>query len=138
MDHRIRYTERSSETRIISLLAVLVLTILMVAGVPVTTLAYSNGYHINNYNVDITVNEDNTFDVVETIDAYFDEGLEKHGIIRSIPMTNHVVRADGTSSTNHVTITGLTVDGYDFSIDKSTGEYRVKIGNPYLCTSSKF
>jgi len=35
-------------------------------------------YVINSYNIDMVVNENNTFDITETITAYFN--ISKHGI----------------------------------------------------------
>ncbi|MBQ6583316.1 MAG: DUF2207 domain-containing protein, partial [Mogibacterium sp.] len=102
------------------------------AAFPLRAEAYTNGYYIKSYDVNITVNEDNTFDVVETLQVYFDEGMNKHGIIRTIPLTNHVVREDGTSSTNRVVITGIDVDYYDYAIETGSGDYRIRIGNRNL------
>ena len=47
-------------------------------------------YVIDSYNIDIKVNEDNTYDITETIDAYFN--VSKHGIFRTIPLTNTITR----------------------------------------------
>ena len=46
----------------------------------------SNGYTIENYEVDIKVNENNVLNVKEVIDADFI--YEKHAIIRNIPYIN--------------------------------------------------
>lgn len=47
-------------------------------------------YVLDKYDINIKVNEDNTFDVVETITAYFKK--PKHGIFRTIPLTNKITR----------------------------------------------
>ena len=95
---------------------------------PLRSSAYLNQYVIRHYQVDIIVNEDNTFEVTETIDAYFDEGAGKHGIIRSIPLKNTVVRTDGTRSTNRVTISDTDVDA-PFKIERQNGNYNIRIGS---------
>ena len=59
-------------------------------------------YTIEDYKIDIIVNEDNTFDVTETITANFN--VSKHGIFRKIPLKNSVTRNDGTKSTNRAKV----------------------------------
>lgn len=54
-------------------------------------------YYFKAYDVNIIVNEDNSFDVTENINAYFNES--RHGIYRTIPLENQVKRADGSSHT---------------------------------------
>ena len=95
---------------------------------PIRSSAYFNQYVIRHYQVDIIVNEDNSFDITETIDAYFDEGAGKHGIIRSIPLKNTVVRTDGTRSTNYVTISDTDVNE-PFRIERENGNYNIRIGS---------
>ena len=58
---------------------------------PITVNA-DNGYKIENYNVDITVNENNVLDIKETIDVNFLS--QRHGIIRKIPVRNEMIRSD--------------------------------------------
>lgn len=65
-------------------------------------------YTINNYNIDMIVNEDNTFDITETITAEFNE--PKHGILRKIPILNSVTRLDGTTSNNIAKIKNINVN----------------------------
>ena len=78
-------------------------------------------YYLNNYHVDIIVNEDNTLEITEKIGAYFN--IDKHGIFRKIPIKNEVVRLDGTSSKNKAIISNISVNDY-FSISKD-GDYKV-------------
>ena len=63
---------------------------------PQEVFAYSNGYDIKHIDVDITVDEDNTYHVVETISAWYEEGAGKHGIIRRLPLRNSIYREDGS------------------------------------------
>lgn len=85
-------------------------------------------YVIDEYNVNIIVNENNTFDITETITAYFN--VSKHGIIRNIPLKNTITRLDGTSSTNRAMVSNVGVDNeYTTSIENSY--YKIKIGSPF-------
>lgn len=44
-------------------------------------------YVIDNYDINIIVNENNTFDITENITAYFN--VPKHGIYRKIPLKKY-------------------------------------------------
>ena len=68
----------------------------------------ANGYTIKAYDVKMVVNEDNTFDITETITTDFTQS--KHGIYRKIPTKNTVNRVDGTSSKNRAKITNIKVN----------------------------
>ena len=83
-------------------------------------------YVIDKYDVNIIVNENNTFDVTETITAYFN--VSKHGIIRTIPLKNTINRLDGTTSTNRAQVTNISVDN-EYTISRKNGDYRLKIGS---------
>lgn len=86
----------------------------------------SYAYVIDKYNVDIVVNENNTFDITETITAYFN--VSKHGIFRTIPLKNNITRLDGTTSKNRVKISNLSVDN-EYTTSKENGNYKIKIGS---------
>ena len=83
-------------------------------------------YVLDKYDVNIKVNEDNTFDVVETITAYFNE--PKHGIFRTIPLINKITRLDGSKSTNRARITNLSVNS-KYKVSRENGNYKVQIGD---------
>lgn len=87
----------------------------------------SYDYVIDKYDVNIVVNEDNTFDITETITAYFN--VAKHGIYRKIPLKNKIVRLDGTSSTNRAKVSNLSVDN-TYEVSKSSGVYNIQLGDP--------
>ena len=84
-------------------------------------------YVIDSYNVNITVNENNTFDIEETITAYFN--VSKHGIYRTIPLKNEITRLNGTTTKNKAKVTNLKVDK-QFSTSKENGNLKIKIGSP--------
>ena len=84
-------------------------------------------YVIDKYNIDIIVNENNTFDITETITAYFNEA--RHGIYRKIPLKNKIERLDGTTSSNRAAVSNLQVDD-EYQTSKSNGYYQIQMGNP--------
>ena len=86
----------------------------------------ANGYTIKAYDVKMVVNEDNTFDITETITTDFTQS--KHGIYRKIPTKNTVNRVDGTSSKNRAKITNIKVNE-KFSTSTENGYKVIKIGD---------
>jgi hypothetical protein len=88
-------------------------------------------YVLDSYDVDITVNDDNTFSITEKITAFFN--VERHGIIRNIPVQNTVRRADGSTSENHAAVKNIKVqqDGQpaDVKTTYGSGNCAVKIGS---------
>lgn len=86
----------------------------------------SHDYVIDKYDINIVVNDNNTFDISETITAYFN--VPKHGIFRIIPLKNSITRLDGTTSTNRAQITNVSVNS-EYTLSKENGNYKLKIGN---------
>ena len=83
-------------------------------------------YYIESYNVDINVSSDNSYNIKETIVAYFNK--EKHGIIRNIPTRNTVTRTDGSTNTNRAKITNVNVNE-KYSLSRGADEVKLKIGD---------
>ena len=82
-----------------------VLCLVLSLGSSVTALAedyLTYPYYIKNYDVNITVNEDNSCHITENIDCFFNQ--YRHGIYRYIPVYFAVYRADETSSNVRVKI----------------------------------
>ena len=86
----------------------------------------SYDYVIDKYDINIVVNENNTFDITEKITAYFN--TRKHGIIRTIPLRNEITRLDGSKSSNRTQITNLNVSD-EYLITRQNGNYGIKIGS---------
>lgn len=86
----------------------------------------SYDYVIDKYDINIVVNENNTFDVTEVINTYFN--VPKHGIFRTIPLKNTIKRLDGTTSTNRTQVKNVTVNASN-SVSKEAGNYKIKIGS---------
>ena len=85
----------------------------------------SHGYVIDKYDINIIVNENNTFDVTETITAYFN--IPKHGIFRTIPLKNEITRLDGSASTNRTQVTNVSVNN-EYTKEIENGNYKLRIG----------
>ena len=99
---------------------------------PSTMEQYKNrDYVLDKYEVIINVNEDNSFDITENIEAYYN--VKKHGIIRKLPLKNTVTRLDGTSYRNKAKITDVKVNA-KYTTSTSNGVYSIRIGdaNTYL------
>lgn len=90
--------------------------------------AYSNGYDIKHIDVDITVDEDNTYHIVETIDTWYEEGAGKHGIIRRLPLRNRIYRADGSTGRNRAEVSDVYVNA-PYSVSHYTDECEIRIGS---------
>lgn len=112
-----------------SIIKIGVFIILLAILIPnrVSAISSSGGYTIEAYNIDMNVNEDNTFDITETITANFTE-YNKHGIYRKIPLKNSVTRTDGTKSNNNAKITNISVSD-NFKISNKSGYKVIKIGD---------
>lgn len=87
-------------------------------------------YVIDNYDVDIIVNENNTFDITETLSVNFNQ--YKHGILRKIPLKNRVVHEDKTSYTNNARISNTSVFDNKYSLSRENGYAILKIGDPEI------
>lgn len=92
----------------------------------VSAATTSSNYTIESYDIDMVVNENNTFDITETITAYF--YVPQHGLYRRIPLKNSVNRLDGSKHTNRAKITNLSVSE-DYTVSNESGYKVVKIGN---------
>ena len=83
-------------------------------------------YTIDKYDINMVVNENNTFDITETITAHYN--VEKHGILRNLPLRNEIVRLDGTTSRNRAKVSNISVDS-KYTAYKENGNYVIKIGD---------
>ncbi len=97
-------------------------------------LVYAEDYTISNYEVNIKVNEDNSYNIIETITANFN--TKKHGIYRTIPLRNEVARADGTKDVTYAKIKNVQVDN-PFETLNQDSMYTIKIGSQYSYVEGK-
>ena len=84
-------------------------------------------YTISSYNIDVTVNKDNTLSVTESITALFN--TQKHGIYRYIPIVNNVRQDDGSYKKVHCRVKDLQVDS-EYDAYKDGDNYVIQIGDP--------
>lgn len=91
-----------------------------------STVKKDNGYLIDSYDINMVVNENNTFDITEKITVYFKE--LRHGIYRKIPLKNSINRLDGTKSNNKAKVSNVTVNE-KHTISKENGYEVIKIGD---------
>lgn len=89
-------------------------------------LLKNSEYYLDNYDINIVVNENNSLDIEEKIGAYFNE--YKHGIYRKIPLKNNITRLDGTTSSNKVKISNIKVDN-NYSTSRENNYKIIKIGS---------
>ena len=106
------------------------LVLSLVLLIPTTVFAEDNSdeYVIESYDVNIVVNENNTFQITENIGVYFN--IYKHGIYRNIPLTNEIVREDGKGATRKAEISNISVNA-NFETYNESGDKVIKIGDPY-------
>lgn len=91
--------------------------------IPISVKAYD--YTIDNYYIEIKINEDNSYDIVESISTNFEE--LRHGIIRKIPIINYVERVDGSKNTVAAEISDINTNIFS-TYRKENGFYNIKIG----------
>ncbi len=94
----------------------------------IETDSYGNDeYDIKQYKVNMVINEDNTYDITEYIEVYFN--VEKRGIIRNIPKANKIERLDGSKSSNRAKISNVSVND-NYTIFNGRKYDKIKIGDP--------
>lgn len=94
--------------------------------IPKNTFASTSEYTIDDYDINIIVNEDNTLDITERITAYFN--VSKHGIFRKIPLKNTITRTDGSKSKNMAKISNIDVSE-TYTKYNENGYKIIKIGS---------
>lgn len=90
----------------------------------------AEAFNINAFDINMTVYEDNSYLVVETVNVDFQE--QRHGIIRSLPLR--------TYRGKRASISNVNVQGHKFSTDRVSGNLEIKIGDPnaYAADSEQY
>ncbi len=107
--------------------------LLLFAFVPQVLLADDGGYYIRNYHVDLTVHENNVYDVTETVDLTFTE--QRHGFYRYVPYTfkwnvDDESQTKGYRTLDYVCdINNVKVDGWDFDVEDQDDNTVIRIGS---------
>jgi len=97
------------------------------------TSSYGQNFIVNNYEVDIYINANGYFDVVENYEITFD--TDKHGIYRDIRTRYDVVHLDGSEEKRQIKINNIKVPNRKFEatnayMRKVGGTLQIKIGDP--------
>ena len=86
----------------------------------------SADYVVNKYDINIVVNENNTFDIVEKRNVYFNK--PKHGLIIGLPLKGDFLKPDGSSVKYKAKVSDIAVDSlYKKYIEN--GKQYIKIGS---------
>ena len=80
----------------------------------------------SNVRVEITVNENNTFEITEIIDIDF--ATPHHGIIRNIPLINTIIREDGSTGRNNAEVLSVQCNE-EYDTEYENGYYVIRIGD---------
>ena len=110
--------ECRSIMHIISILALIVILLASYSAFATSASAYS--YSTDLYDVQIKVNEDNTYDVSENIDVNFN--VQKHGLFRYIPTGNF-------EDMGYMSIKDIDVKGWEFDTYSEEGNKVIRIGS---------
>jgi len=97
------------------------------------TTGYSQGFIVKNYQVDVYINADGYFDVVENYDITFN--ISKHGIYRDIQTRYDIVNFDNSEEKREIKISNIEVPNHKFDatngfMRKVGGSLQLKIGDP--------
>lgn len=112
--------------RIASLFLIFVL-IAAFCFLPQRARAASN-FYITDYDVQVAINEDDTYEITETISVHFTS--PSHGIYRTIPLRTTLDR-DGQTSTYYAKVRGFTMlSGEDWTDESEMGSFSARIGDP--------
>ena len=112
-EHYSQY-KHSLPARAAAILFALVLILMLIPFTSGSSYATDNTMYANDFNVDVDVSEDNSYDYHERINVYF--ATPHHGIYRYIPMKGYRVG-------------GIQVPGYDYETYTESGYKVVKIGS---------
>ena len=94
-------------------------------------LQYGNRYNyiISDYDINIRVNGNNTYDVIEHYTVCFAK-QGSHGIYRRIPKKINGWRSDGSNYKANAIVSNLTVSGDMYEKENTTSYVVLKIGDP--------
>lgn len=116
---------------------IFLMTSLMFITIPNIVYGYDDGYQIDEYNIKMKVNEDNSFNIEEKLNVTFNE--KRQGIFRTIPVTNEVIREDGTKEKNRARIIDITSNAtIDITDENSNKVIRLGDEGVYLTGSHSY
>jgi uncharacterized membrane protein YgcG len=94
---------------------------------------FAQGFTVQNYTVDIYINQAGYFDVVENYDLNFD--IRKHGIYRKIQTDYDMLTSEGKKEKRTIKISNIEVPDHKFDVplkvfQRLEGGVNIKIGDP--------
>ncbi|MDD4665753.1 MAG: DUF2207 domain-containing protein, partial [Clostridia bacterium] len=105
---------------------VLVMLICLFSAAPFVFAQASADYSLHRYDFHILVNENNTLEITEKIEVFFNK--PKQGFYRKIPLRNEINRFDGTSSFNRAKVSEIEVSE-NYKAYRDAGYQVIKIGD---------
>src|SRR5690606_9009951 len=105
---------------------------LILIGVLFVFRGFGQGFEVNKARVDISINADGYFDVVENYDLTFTQ--YKHGIYRDIQLNYDLLTEENKQEKRKIKIREIDVPGHKFEADfdfeqKLNDNLRIKIGD---------
>ncbi|GAB5401671.1 MAG: hypothetical protein Aureis2KO_32560 [Aureisphaera sp.] len=94
---------------------------------------WAQGFTVEAYEVDVYLNKEGYFEVVEKYDVFFT--MDKHGILRNIQTKYDLLTEDGTEEKRQIEISEIEVPGHRFSVSSKFEQrfnnyIQIKIGDP--------
>ncbi len=105
---------------------VLVVTVLLLTLFSFPAVSLAEYFYIDNYDVNITVLENNRYQVVETLNVFFT--APRHGIIRSVPVRYN---------RQPILMENIAVDGYTYTTAKNGNNMDIQIGDANVMVEGK-
>ena len=88
----------------------------------------ASNFYITDYDVQVVINEDDTYEITETISVHFTS--PSHGIYRTIPLGTTLDR-DGQTSAYYAKVRDFTMlSGDSWTDESSMGSFSARIGDP--------
>ena len=122
--------KKNSPKRVLvsTVLSVMLIAAGLLAAVPAAQVHAASNFIIESMDVQMQVNEDDTYDITETLHVHFT--APSHGIYRSIP-TYVTLDRDGQVSTFYAKVRDFTmVSGQEYKKESDGSDFRVRIGDP--------
>ncbi len=85
-------------------------------------------FAVNNYNVEIAIRRNGSFQVTENYDVTFT--TQKHGIWRKIPLDYKFKTSKGNIEKRSISVTGIDVPDWDYKTERGWSNLGIKIGDP--------
>ncbi len=93
----------------------------------ILNISYAENFFINKYDVLMNVKENRDVEVTEILDVYFTNS--SHGIFRTIPLRNKIIREDSTSSVENSFVTNVKASELYKKYTKN-GYLVIQMGSP--------